>query len=110
MLLPVDPGKGVLPESFWYVYAADLISLGVQVQPAVFHILGLKPDQFAYPDAGGCHEPDQVVVEMIAVSDETSFQILIVCLADDIFHISFLLHPKHGHRGYSHIPVFHIAV
>ena len=73
----------------------------------VFH---LDLYEFADSCAGRCQKTYNKVPEQFIVTFETSFEILIIRLADDIFQKGFLLHTYKRHFQIIFADAFQVAV
>ena len=78
---------------------ADFIAFRIQIALTPADIFHPDLNELADPDTCGCHDPHCKVVTYFSITEETFFQIFIICLTDDIFQTRCLLKTDHEHSG-----------
>ena len=96
-MLIVQPRKGFILQSFWYVYSSELTALRAQIQMPQLDVFHLDLYELTDPCAGCGQKAYDKIPEQLVIPFEAGFEILIIGLADDIFQKGFLLH---SHKRY----------
>lgn len=87
-----------------------LIAFGIDILVSGVHVLNLKGNQLTDTHSCGGYEAHNKIVGIFFALRQAPLQIFIICLADYLIQICFLLYLYHGNRGDGGLPVFHVAV